>query len=155
MTLEELISELDDELNGRKGLFNRRVDLGRCVELFDEIKRLIPPSVSEAETVIKSRERILENADIVARNIIKEAEERAVHLSESSEIAKLAEKRGRDMLDKTYRQCDTLVQKTKEHLDEMFGETEAFFQSTLDMLKTNRNELRGALMNTDKNTKQS
>lgn len=69
-------------------------------------------------------------------------------MSESSEVIKLAERQGRDMLDKTYRQCDALVQKTKEHLDEMFSETEAFFQSILNMLKTNRNELRGAVLNT-------
>ena len=148
MNLTELINELDEELNGRKGLFNRRVDITRCVEIFEEIKRLLPPALTEAELVVKSREKILDNADTVAQNIIKEAEERAVHLSESSEVIKLAERQGRDMLDKTYRQCDALMQKTKEHLDEMFSETEAFFQSILNMLKTNRNELRGAVLNT-------
>lgn len=78
MNLTELINELDEELNGRKGLFNRRVDITRCVEIFEEIKRLLPPALTEAELVVKSREKILDNADTVAQNIIKEAEERAV-----------------------------------------------------------------------------
>ena len=70
MNVNELISELDEELNGRKGLFKSRVDLTRCIELFEEIKRMLPPSLTEADLVVKSRERILENADTVAQNII-------------------------------------------------------------------------------------
>lgn len=150
MSLSELITELDDELNGRKGLFNRHVDLNRCAELFNQIKQMLPNALNEAETVIKSRERILENADMVARNIIKEAEERATHLSENSEIVKSAEKQGREILDKAYRDCDTLIQKTKEHLDSMFGDADTFFRATLDTIQTNRNELRGALIKTEK-----
>ena len=58
MNLNELISELDEELNGRKGLFKSRVDLTRCIELFEEIKRMLPPSLTEADLVVKSRLRI-------------------------------------------------------------------------------------------------
>ena len=151
MNLNELIAELDEELNGRKGLFKSRVDLTRCIELFEEIKRMLPPSLTEADLVVKSRERILENADTVAQNIIKEAEERALHLSESSNVLKIAEKQGREALDNTYKQCDSLVQKTKEHLDEMFKQTEIFFESTLNTIRTNRNELRGAVLNPNGN----
>lgn len=66
-------------------------------------------------------------------------------------MLKIAEKQGREALDNTYKQCDSLVQKTKEHLDEMFKETEIFFESTLNTIRTNRNELRGAVLNPNVN----
>ena len=56
---------------------------------------------------------------------------------------KIAERQGRSALDETYRQCDAIVQKTKEHLDKVFSETEVFFESTLALLRTNRRELMG------------
>ena len=149
MDLNELIAEMDDELVGRSGLFNKRADLARCASLWVDIKALLPIAMEEAELVSRNRLRILENADIVAQNVIKEAEERAEQLTDGAEIARRAEKRSREVLDEAYRQCDELVLKTKEHLDGMFKDAETFFKNTLDTIKTNRNELRGAITKTD------
>ncbi len=149
MDLNELIAEMDDELVGRSGLFNKRADLARCASLWADIKALLPIAMEEAELVSRNRLRILENADIVAQNVIKEAEERAEQLTDGAEIARRAEKRSREVLDEAYRQCDELVLKTKEHLDRMFKDAETFFKNTLDTIKTNRNELRGAITKTD------
>ena len=148
MELNELIAEMDEELVGRSGLYNKRADLARCASIWSELKSLLPSVLEDAEIVSKNRVRILENADIVARNVIKEAEERAGQLSESSEVVRRAERRGREILDEAYRQCDDLVMKTKEHLDGMFRDAETFFQNTLSTIKTNRNELRGAIAKT-------
>lgn len=149
MDLNELIAEMDDELVGRSGLFNKRADLARCASLWADIKALLPIAMEEAEFVSRNRLRILENADIVAQNVIKEAEERAEQLTDGAEIARRAEKRSREVLDEAYRQCDELVLKTKEHLDGMFKDAETFFKNTLDTIKTNRNELRGAITKTE------
>lgn len=148
MDLNELIAEIDDELVGRSGLYNKRADLARCASLWNEIKSLLPTAIEEAELVSRNRIRILENADVVAKNVIKEAEERAGQLADNTEITRRAEKRGREVLDEAYRQCDELVMKTKEHLDSMFRDAETFFRNTLDTIKTNRNELRGAIAKT-------
>ena len=149
MDLNELIAEMDDELVGRSGLYNKRVDAARCASLWADIKTLLPVALEEAELVSQNRMRILENADVVAQNVIKEAEERAAQLTDGAEIVRRAEKRSREVLDEAYRQCDDLVLKTKEHLDGMFKDAETFFRNTLDTIKTNRNELRGAIAKTD------
>ena len=52
MNLNELISELDEELNGRKGLFKSRVDLTRCIELFEEIKRMLRISLKRLKSAL-------------------------------------------------------------------------------------------------------
>ncbi|MDR0426444.1 MAG: hypothetical protein LBH24_04640 [Clostridiales bacterium] len=144
MDIIELVDELYDELNGKKGLFNKRVDLTRCAELIEVVRDSLPAALSEAKTVIAKRESIYKNADSVAKNIIKEAEERAAHKSDTSEVLKLANRESKLVVDRTYRQCDLLVQKTKEHLDSMFSDVETFMEETLDMIHKNRDELRNA-----------
>ena len=148
MDLNELIAEMDGELVGRSGLYNKKADPARCASLWNEIKALLPSAIEEAELVSRNRIRILENADVVAQNVIKEAEERAGQLTDNAEIVRRAEKRGREVLDEAYRQCDELVMKTKKHLDGMFRDAETFFRNTLDTIKTNRTELRGAIAKT-------
>lgn len=137
-----MVRELRDELHGKKGILNKRVDLTRCVELIDEIATSLPSAMSDADAIVRQRENIFKNADSVARNIIKEAEERAAHKSENSEVLKIAARESKTVVDKTYRQCDMLVQKTKEHLDNIFSDVEQFMQETLDAIKKNRDELR-------------
>ena len=122
------------------------MDVARCLELYEMLNDELPKILGEADAVVRTKERILSNADIVAKNVIHEAEQRAEKIIDSSEISRLAEKQGRELLDRTYKECDRLILKTKEHLDSLFGEAEGFFQSTLSLVKTNRNELRGALV---------
>ena len=143
MQISDLLDELDSELNGKRGLFNGKTDLARCREIVNELKAAVPQALGEAKNVIDNRKTIMLNADAVAKNVIREAEERAKRLTENSEVMKIAERQGRSALDETYRQCDAIVQKTKEHLDKVFSETEAFFESTLALLRTNRRELMG------------
>ncbi len=146
MNLTDLVDELYEEINGKGGLFGKRkIDIPRCSELISKIKSALSPCLFEAETVISKRNDIMQNADVVACNIIKEAEERAAHIVSNSEIIRSAEEKSSKILDDTYRQCDAIVRKTKEHLDRMFAETETFFLNTVSVIRTNRNELRDAL----------
>lgn len=146
-----LLDELDAELCGKKGLFNKKVDLEKCVALFQALKDCAYREFSDAKALVKKRQTVLDNADSVAKNIIKEAEERAAHMSGNSEVKRLAERESKVIVDRTYRQCELLVQKTKEHLDAVFCDTEAFFESTLEMIHKNRDELRNASIGREKN----
>ncbi len=149
MNLIDLVDELYEEINGRGGMFGKKVDLPRCKELIVNIKSMISSSLSRAQEVIDKRNDIMQNADIVACNVIKEAEERASHITSNSEIIRSAENRAQAIMDETYRSCDAVVRKTKEHLDRMFAEAEAFFLNTVSVIRTNRGELRDALQRRD------
>lgn len=141
MQILDLLDELEKELNGTKRLFNGKADLGKCREIVASLKESLPATMSEAKNVMDNRRAIMLNADAVAKNVIREAEERAKRLTDSSEVVKIAERQGRNAIDETYRQCDALVQKTKEHLDKVFAETESFFEGTLSLIRANRREL--------------
>lgn len=152
MDIMQIIEQLEIELGERKGgIFSKKIDINRCVALLQQLKSDLPGALREAEYVVEKKQMILENADNVAKNTIREAEERAEHIIDNSELVKRAELEGKQMLETTYMQCDALVDKTKEHLDNMFRDIEQFLQSTLAMIRNNREELRGAMILRTKN----
>lgn len=146
MDVIELLNQLEAELEGRGGFFGKKVDLDRCATLVANIRAAFPKELAEARYVMENRQKILENADIAAKNTIREAEEHAEHIIDNSEIIRRAEIDAKQIMETAYMQCDTLVHHTKEHLDRTFKETEQFLLSTLTMIRNNREELRGAMI---------
>ncbi len=142
MSVFKLLDELSMELADEKGFSRKRAAGKRCLEIVAKLKAHLTTVYSRAQEIVNSRQKILANADLVAKNVIKEAEVRAKRLASDTEIIKQAEKDGREALNKTYRDCEELVIKTKEHLDATFREAEKYFLAMLETIRTNRNELR-------------
>ncbi|MCI8458442.1 MAG: hypothetical protein HFE46_02100 [Clostridia bacterium] len=153
MDVLQLLEQLEQELGDRKGgLFSKKVDIGRCSQLVRQIRGSLPDTLREAQYVVENKQKILENADSVAKNTMREAEERAEHIIDNSELTKRAEMEAKQLMETAYMQCDALVDQTKTHLDIMFRDVEQFLQSTLAMIRNNREELRGAMIvKTNKN----
>lgn len=141
----DILDKLKTELEGGRGIFSKKPDIGRCVELCDKLMRILPESMSDAEYVKHKRKEILANADVVAKNTIRAAEEKANNLVSESEIVKNAHTAANRIIESAYAKCDNLIIRTKAHLDNLFKETENFLCSTLAVVRTNREELRAAL----------
>ena len=145
MDIMNLLNELETELSDKKGgLFGKKVDLDKCYNLVVKIKTNLTATLRESEYIMENKRKILENADVVAKNTIREAEERAEHMIDKSDIMRMAELEAQRLIDNAYAQCDALVHHTKDHLDATFKDTEQFLLSTLTMIRNNREELRGA-----------
>lgn len=153
MDVTLLLNELEEELSDRKGgLFGKKIDLDKCSDLVRQMKSALPETLREAQYVMDNKRKILENADSVAKNTIREAEERAEHIIDNSELVRRAEVESKQIIEMAYMQCDTLIDKTKAHLDIMFKDVEQFLLSTLSMIRNNREELKGAMIiKTNKN----
>ncbi|MCM1367298.1 MAG: hypothetical protein NC184_00595 [Roseburia sp.] len=147
----EILDKLKEQLSGGKGLFSKKPDLALCSDLCDKLSRTLPDSFREAEYVKQKRKEILSNADVVAKNTIRAAEEKANKLTAETEVVKNAQSAAKQIIENAYTQCDNLILRTKEHLDNLFKETEKFLCSTLSVVRTNREELRLALTENDKN----
>ncbi|MDR2201838.1 MAG: hypothetical protein LBP26_03625 [Clostridiales bacterium] len=146
MDILGLLSEMEAELTDKRGIFGKKIDIEKCVDIVYEMKRVFPENIREAEYVLANKDKILQNADNVAKNMIREAEERAEHIIDNSELIKRAEAEAKTIIDAGYYQCDALVERTKTHLDSMFKDVEQFLLSTLAMIRNNREELRGAMI---------
>ncbi len=147
----EILDRLRDELNTTHGLFSKKPDIALCADLCDKLARVLPDSINEAEYVTQKRKEILSNADVVAKNTIRAAEEQASKIVSESEVVKSAQASAKQIIENAYAQCDNLILRTKAHLDNMFKETEQFLLSTLSIVRTNREELRSALVGDNDN----
>lgn len=141
----ELLSELRNELENAHGFFSKKVDVDLCIDLCDRLSRVLPETIKDADYVKEKRKEILENADVVAKNTIRASEEKANKLVSETEIVKNAQIASKQIIENAYAQCDNLILRTKAHLDNLFKETENFLCTTLSVVRTNREELRGAL----------
>lgn len=149
----DILEQLKDELCGPRGFFNKKPDMELCADLCDRLQRILPDAMAEAEYVKQKRKEILANADVVAKNTIRAAEEKAQRIVSDSEVVKSAQQSAKQIIENAYAQCDNLILRTKTHLDGLFKETEQFLLSTLSVVRTNREELRAALTDNDPNNR--
>ncbi|MCH5160599.1 MAG: hypothetical protein J1G04_01060 [Clostridiales bacterium] len=143
----ETLEELRQKLAEPRGVFSKKVNIEHCSELCEKLARMIPEALDEAEYIHQKRKEILANADVVAKNTIRAAEEKANRLASESEAVKTAQMQAKQIIENAYAQCDNLTMRTKLHLDNMFKDMEQFLLSTLSVIRTNREELRVALTN--------
>lgn len=140
----EILEQLKAELEKSGGFF-KKPDLDLCLDLCDELSKILPEYVKEASLVTERKKDILANADVVAKNTIRAAEEKANKIVSESEIVRSAQAASKQIIENAYAQCDNLILRTKAHLDNLFKDTENFLCSTLSVVRTNREELRAAL----------
>lgn len=141
----EILDKLKSELENGRGFFSKKPDWDLCLELCEKLSRILPEYIKDASYVKDKRKDILSNADVVAKNTIRAAEEKANKLVSESEIVRSAHAASKQIVENAYAQCDNLILRTKAHLDNLFKETENFLCSTLSVVRTNREELRSAL----------
>lgn len=146
----DILEQLRGELETGHGFFSKKPDIDLCIDLCNKLAKVLPQSMNEADYVKQKRKEILANADVVAKNTIRAAEEKANNIVTESEVVKSAQLASKQIIENAYAQCDNLILRTKAHLDNLFKETENFLCSTLAVVRTNREELRAALTD-DKN----
>lgn len=138
----EILEQLRDELNTTHGLFSKKPDVDLCCDLCDKLIRMLPNALKDAENIKKKRNDILSNADVVAKNTIRAAEEKANKLISETEVVKNAQIAAKQIVENAYAQCDNLILRTKSHLDNMFKDIDTFLCTTLTVVRKNREELR-------------
>ena len=141
-------NELEDEFSkGKNFLWSRKslVNLERCAELIDELKRNLPQALQEARYVLSQRDKIMSQAREMADKTIKEAEMRAEHLVSESELIKKSEDDAEEIVDNANKRCSQLYNVTKENIDKMLKAVEDYLLENLHIVRNNREELNGAL----------
>ena len=146
MDLRSYLNELEIELTDKKGgLFGKKVDIDRCLDIINDMYGVIPSAVNEANVVLNKKAEIISGAQSLAKQTIGEAEIRAEQIISDSEITKRAQTEASRILETAQMQSDTLLHKTTEHLEAMFTDIEQYLVSNLNMIRNNREELREAL----------
>lgn len=153
MDILQLIEELEDEFSkGKNFLWSKKslVNLDRCAELIDELKRSLPSAIQESRYILSQKEKILSQAKEMGERTIKEAELRAEQLVSESSLIRKTEEEAQEMVDNANKKCSQLYNVTKENIDRLLKSVEDYLLENLHVVRNNREELNGGLFKNQK-----
>ena len=117
------------------------VDEDEVFDMIDEIKAAIPPELEQARWLLKERERILQEAQKEADQIISDAKGQIDILASESIIAKEARKQAEDLLERTQEVATEIHVGAREYADEIMERVENLLSNLLEEVRQNRQEL--------------
>ncbi len=145
MDVLSLLEELERMLEEGSGVpFSKKVmiDKEQISNLVQEIKLKTPDELKQARWVKEERQRILSDAQKEANDIIKEAENKIISMIDDHEITKKAMEQRTEIIDAAESYQKELIAATKEHADKILENLETQLKENLDMIRSNRKELK-------------
>ena len=145
MEILELFDALEEMVVNAKGI----VMTDRCIvhryemiELIKEMKERLPREFKEAAWIKEERQRILLEAQKDANSILKEAENRFQEMVDEHEITRKAHEQERELIETANRRAKEIRLGTKEYVDGLLRELEAFLGDNLRVVQENRKSLK-------------
>jgi len=132
-----LIDKLDDAVHSAKPVplsGHVRVDKEEAYHILDQMRATLPEEIKQARWIAKEREEMLAEAKREAERILRDAREEQAHLLGEEEIAKHAERRAGEIVEKT---------RTRER--EIRLGAEDYADDILESLETNLERFSAAL----------
>ena len=141
-TLLESLEELLE--SGTKVPFSSKimVDADELREILEEIKLKLPDDLKQAKWVKTERQRIIEDAQREADDIVKDAETRIVSMIDDHEITRQAVSQKEEILESANKVSREISMGTREYADALLERLEEILKETMDVIHNNRKELK-------------
>jgi len=118
------------------------VDKEEILEIIKEIRLKLPDDIKQAKWVKEERQRILLEAQKEANNIIKDAEGRISSLVDEHEITKRAYEQANEIIANAQKNAREIRLGTREYADSILNKVEEILRETIEVIQTNREELK-------------
>lgn len=144
MDILTLLDELQELIENSSAVpFSKKIMIDKDVidELINEIKLKTPDELKQARWVKDERQRILQDAQKEANDLIKEAEDKIIGMIDEHEITKKAYEQRTEIIDAAEKYRRDLITATRQHADSILEELEKVLKDNLDMIRSNRKEL--------------
>lgn len=135
---EELSSSSSFPLTGK-----RLVDVEKCLDIVSELRVTLPDDVKDAEMIVRDRDKLLKEADLQAKDILRDAETQFERMVSESSIVQEAQRRAQEIIANARRQANEERIAADDYADDMLAGLENYFKSILDDVRDNRDELNG------------
>ena len=156
MDILQLIEELEDEMDDASSIpLSKKVavDPDTVFEIIKEIRASLPEEIRQAKWVNEERDRILQEANVQAQQLIDQAKQRAAESDQDTQkrfnelvnehrITQEATKRGEKMLEQAKVQSQQIRQSVFAYVDELLANTQENLNSVITELGHNRDELK-------------
>ncbi|MDE5990053.1 MAG: hypothetical protein K2H36_00535 [Clostridia bacterium] len=144
MTTERLLDKLEELLNsGKKQMFSnmRLVDANSCLAIIQQIRSQLPTELSEAIVILRDCDKLKENAEHEASEIINAAQAKAQELVSENEITKEGERKAAEYVNNAGQFADNLVEQSYIQVNNMYIEVENVMRQMLDTVIASRESL--------------
>ena len=145
MEIFTLLETLEDILERGKTLpFTEKavIDKEEFFEIIKEIRLKLPEELKQAKWVKEERERILEQANKEANDVVKEAENRIISMIDEHEITKKAYEQKAEIIEAANEMSREISNGTKEYADNVLQGIEVALEDALKIIQNNRKELK-------------
>lgn len=111
------------------------VDRERCFEIINQMRISIPEEVKKAQRVHRERDRIIAQSNEEAERIIALANEQAMQRVSEHEIIRLAEEKGRVIVERAQREAQEIRSGADEYAQQVLQSLEAMLNDQLTTVK--------------------
>ncbi len=149
----ELLDELEDIIDkGASVPFSGRCLLERdeLLDVLQELKLKLPEDLKQAKWIKEERQRILQEAQAEADEIIKTVEKKAVSMVDENEITKQAIAQGKQIVERATAEAQAISDSAYNYSDNLLETVEKVvlgsmkeFEQCVAIVRNNRSELRG------------
>lgn len=137
--LEDIIESSSTMPFGGKTL----IDKEETLDIIEEIRVQLPDEVKQAQWIKEERQRILIEAQKEADNMTFDAKEHVEGMVERDEITKKAQRRAEEIISEAQRNAKEIRIGARQYADELLVDMEKNMHNILDILSSNREELKG------------
>ena len=108
----------------------------------DKMRALLPEAVTEAEWILRERERIIGEANKEADTIIETAKAKLQRIAGESEIVKLAKAHGDEIVENSKNVAKEVTQGAFSYADDVMIQLQSELEKILQVVRKGREELR-------------
>ncbi len=145
MEIFTLLENLEELLEtGAKVPFSSKVmvDADEVKEVLGEIRLKLPDELKQAKWVKEERQRIIQDANKEAEDIVREAETKIISMIDDHEITRQAMAQKEEIIESANKVSKEISIGTREYADALLERLEEILNETLTVIHNNRKELK-------------
>ncbi|MBR6761661.1 MAG: vacuolar-type H+-ATPase subunit H [Oscillospiraceae bacterium] len=142
MNVDEILDEMDEMLEKSRAFplaaHKVVIDGDRLRELINDIRLNLPQEIKRAKLIDYDRDRLMNEAQQKAEEVVRTAEERAKAIVSESAILAETKRKAHELLAKTKTKCDETKQATAAYVLQSLSNTESQINAALAQIKKER-----------------
>lgn len=145
MDVLSLIDEIEDIIEDANTVpFSQKILLNsdELLEIIKEIRIKLPDEIKQATWIKDERDRILQEAQSDADNILNDAENKLEELIDQEKVSQLAKKRAEEIINKSQGNAKEIRLGAMEYADDLLFESQEKLKDIISLINENRKELR-------------
>lgn len=146
MNIMAILGYLEEEINGAASVpFSNKcsIDREKCLNLLADMRQNLPEAILEAETIRNEKNQILYDAEKESEAIISDAERKAAALVDEHDITQSAYQKAEEVIANSQNSAREIRRSANTYVEEILGEMENYIQRYLDLVRQNREQMRG------------